>query len=159
VPGNFQRVDPAFGFCLRHRLFAEPIFPLACSAFDAPAENEASSKERLTGADPKKVTSLSSNRANRRKCSGTNVVKELGWIFREQPVGLATDEAIGWFLRRVDWRALGATPRSSLPASAEPVLVDVRLRRRGGSAYDRVETPWGDLFLDGGHPAFFAPVR
>ena len=56
-------------------------------------------------------------------------------LFREQPVGLATDEAIGWFLRHVDWRALGATPRSSLPASAEPVLVDVRLRRRRGSRY------------------------
>ena len=54
-------------------------------------------------------------------------------LFRDEPVGLATDEAIGWFLRHVDWRALGATPHSSLPALAEPVLVDVRLRRRRGS--------------------------
>ena len=45
-------------------------------------------------------------------------------LFREHPVGLATDEAIGWFLRHIDWRALGATPGLSLPASAEPVLVD-----------------------------------
>jgi hypothetical protein len=33
------------------------------------------------------------------------------------------------------------------------------LRRRRGPTYDRVETSWGDLFLDGGHPAFFAPAR
>ena len=89
------------------------------------------------------------------------VVKHLGVepLFRDHPVGLATDEAIGWFLRHVDWRALGATPRSSLPALAEPVLVDVRLRRRRGCGYERVETSWGDLDLDGRHPAFFAPVR
>jgi hypothetical protein len=80
-------------------------------------------------------------------------------LFREDPVGLATDESIGWFLRHVDWRALGATPGSAVPESAEPVLVDARLRRRRGASYDRVETSWGDLFLDGGHPAFFAPVR
>lgn len=81
-------------------------------------------------------------------------------LFREEPVGLATDESIGWFLRHVDWRAVaGATPGAPVPESAEPVLVDARLRRRRGPAYDRVETPWGDLFLDGGHPAFFAPVR
>jgi IucA / IucC family len=80
-------------------------------------------------------------------------------LFREDPIGLATDESIGWFLRHTDWRALGATPGSALPASAEPVLVDARLRRRNGARYDRVETAWGDLFLDGGHPAFFAPVR
>jgi hypothetical protein len=89
------------------------------------------------------------------------VVRHLGVVplFRKEPVGLATDESIGWFLRHLDWRALGATPRSSLPRSAEPVLVDVRLRRRGGSDYDCLETSWGDLFLDGGHPAFFASVR
>jgi hypothetical protein len=80
-------------------------------------------------------------------------------LFREQPVGLATDESVGWFLRHVDWRALGAMPGASLPPSAEPVLVGERLRRRRGAGYDRVETPWGDLFLDGAHPAFFAPIR
>lgn len=80
-------------------------------------------------------------------------------LFREHPVGLATDEAIGWYLRHADWRALGGTPRSSLPRAAEPVLVDVRLRRRRGHDYDRIETSWGDLFLVGGHPAFFAPIR
>ena len=80
-------------------------------------------------------------------------------LFRADPIGLATDESIGWFLRHVDWRALGATPAASVPESAEPVRVDARLRRRRGPVYDRVETPWGDLFLDGSHPAFFAPVR
>jgi hypothetical protein len=80
-------------------------------------------------------------------------------LFREQPVGLATDESIGWFLRHVDWRALGATQGASLPRSADPVLVDERARRRRGAGYDRLETPWGDLFLDGAHPAFFAPIR
>jgi hypothetical protein len=80
-------------------------------------------------------------------------------LFRKEPVGLATDESIGWFLRHVDWRALGATPGASLPSGVDAVLVDERLRRRRGAGYDRVETPWGDLFLDGAHPAFFAPVR
>jgi hypothetical protein len=80
-------------------------------------------------------------------------------LFRADPIGLATDESIGWFLRHVDWRALGATPGATVPASADAVLVDTRLRRRRDASYERLETAWGDLFLDGGHPAFFAPVR
>ena len=80
-------------------------------------------------------------------------------LFRKESIGLATDESIGWFLRHVDWRALGATPGASLPPGADAVLVDERLRRRRGTGYDRIEMPWGDLFLDGAHPAFFAPAR
>lgn len=80
-------------------------------------------------------------------------------LFRADPVGLATDESIGWFLRHVDWRGLGATSGAPLPRTAHPVLVDERARRRSGAGYDRLEMPWGDLFMDGDRPAFFAPAR
>jgi hypothetical protein len=79
-------------------------------------------------------------------------------LFRWQPKGLATDEAIAHFLtEETDWKALGAKP-ASLPASAEPLLVDGRMRRRSGIVYDRTECPWGDLYTLNGRPAFFRPA-
>lgn len=75
-------------------------------------------------------------------------------LFRKRPSGLATDEAVAYFLRQVDWRALGARP-ACLPAAAEPLLGEGRTRRRSGPVYDRLTSPWGDLFVVDGLPAFF----
>ncbi len=79
-------------------------------------------------------------------------------LFRPDPHGLATDEAIAYFLRHTDWTSLGATPGHALPDAVEALLVGGRSRRRTGPVYGRVETAWGDLFLDEGHPAFFRPA-
>ena len=78
-------------------------------------------------------------------------------LFRTTPKGMATDEAIAYYLRQIDWRALGAAP-ARLPGAAEPLLGEGRLRRRSGRVYDRVETEWGDLFISEGRPAFFRPA-
>jgi hypothetical protein len=78
-------------------------------------------------------------------------------LLRETPRGLATDETIARFLRTTDWRALGARP-ARLPAAAEPLLGEGRQRRRAGRVYERLESPWGDMFLSEGCPAFFRPA-
>jgi hypothetical protein len=78
-------------------------------------------------------------------------------LFREKPRGLATDEAVAYFLRETDWRALGAVT-SCLPDAAEPLLGEGRLRRQAGSVYERLSSAWGDLFLSAGRPAFFLPA-
>jgi len=78
-------------------------------------------------------------------------------LFRARPRGLATDEAIAYFLRHVDWRGLGARA-ASLPNTAESLLGEGRMRRRTGRVYDRIESAWGDLFIADGLPAFFRPA-
>lgn len=78
-------------------------------------------------------------------------------LFRKKPKGLATDEAITYFLSQIDWRALGAVP-AHLHDAAEPLLIDRRMRRRSGQVYDRLHCPWGDLFLFNGLPGFFRPA-
>jgi len=72
--------------------------------------------------------------------------------------GLATDEAIAYFLRNVDWRSLGASGPVRLPARIQAVPTGQPTRRRAGAAYRRVECPWGDLFLEDNRPAFFRPA-
>ena len=77
-------------------------------------------------------------------------------LFRRRPLGLATDEAVAYYLQNVDWSRL--TPvRTTLPDSAVALLIEGRARRRAGRVYDRIECGWGDLFLLGGLPAFFRP--
>jgi hypothetical protein len=72
--------------------------------------------------------------------------------------GLATDEAIAYFLENVDWRRLGAGAPVSLPRRAQVVPTGQPTRRRSGPAYRRVECRWGDLFLEEGRPVFFRPA-
>jgi hypothetical protein len=69
--------------------------------------------------------------------------------------GLAIDEAVAWFLERTDWSRRGAGRDRPLPRGAEAVLVGRRATRRAGARYTRVETAWGDLYLEGTLPAFF----
>lgn len=78
-------------------------------------------------------------------------------LFRKEPKGLATDEAVAYFLSQTDWRALGARP-AGLPDEAEPLLIDGRMRRRSNGVYDRLECAWGDLFIGKGLPGFFRPA-
>lgn len=73
------------------------------------------------------------------------------------PKGLATDEAFSYFLQETDWGALGARP-ASLPAAAEPLLIEGKMRRRGGRVYEKLESPWGDLFIYRALPGFFRPA-
>ncbi len=75
-----------------------------------------------------------------------------------RPPGLAIDEAIAYYLAHVDWRAMGARPGATLAANAEPLPHDGVLRRRSGAVYARVESAWGDLYIDRGRPAFLAPA-
>lgn len=86
-------------------------------------------------------------------------IKHLGLrpLFRRKPKGMATDEAFSHFLQAADWRALGARP-ASLPATAEPLLIEGKMRRRGGRVYEKVESAWGELFLKDGLPGFFRPA-
>lgn len=79
-------------------------------------------------------------------------------LFRDRPQGLATDETLAYWLRAVDWKGLGAVDGASLPAAAEPLLVERRQRRRAGAVYARLDCGWGELFLSGGLPAFFRPA-
>lgn len=78
-------------------------------------------------------------------------------LFRAKPRGLATDEAVAYFLRQVDWHALGARP-ACLPDVAEPLLGEGRKRRRSGRVYERLSGAWGDLYISSGLPAFFRPA-
>jgi len=78
-------------------------------------------------------------------------------LFRARPKGLATDEAVAYFLRQIDWRALGARP-ACLPDAAEPLLGEGRMRRRAGRVYERMPSSWGDVFILNGLPAFFRPA-
>jgi hypothetical protein len=78
-------------------------------------------------------------------------------LFREKPKGIATDEAVAYFLGEVDWRALGAKP-ASLPNDAEPVIIDGKMRRRVGDEYQRIRCPWGELYICNGLPGFFSPA-
>lgn len=78
-------------------------------------------------------------------------------LFRKKPKGLATDESVAYFLSQVDWRALGARP-ASLPETAEALLIEGRMRKRRDAAYDKLECPWGDLFVCKGRPGFFRPA-
>lgn len=78
-------------------------------------------------------------------------------LFRKKPKGMATDEAIAYYLRQTDWRSLGATP-AHLSDTAQALLIEGRMRRRGGPVYDRLECAWGDLFISNGLPGFFRPA-
>ena len=79
-------------------------------------------------------------------------------LFRKKPKGIATDEACAYWLREVDWTRLRAMSGARLPSSAEPLYIVRRMPRRAGAVYDRVECPWGDIFLEAGLPAFFSPA-
>jgi hypothetical protein len=79
-------------------------------------------------------------------------------LISDQPPGLATDEALGYFLAHVDWKRLGCSGEVPLPPSAEPLPIGERPRRRRGPVYQRVECAWGDLFLESGSPVFFRPA-
>lgn len=78
-------------------------------------------------------------------------------LFRRQPRGIATDEVFSHFLQQTDWASLGAQ-RASLPETAEPLLIEGKMRRGQGRVYERVESPWGDLFIYNGLPGFFRPA-
>jgi hypothetical protein len=72
--------------------------------------------------------------------------------------GLATDEAIAYFLWNVDWQRLGAGGRVALPAGAEALPMGQAIRREPGRLYQRIECAWGDLFLESAGPVFFRPA-
>ena len=72
--------------------------------------------------------------------------------------GLATDEAIAYWLANVNWGRLGAGGRIALPAGAERLPMGTPFRRRAGRVYQRIECAWGDLFLEGNRPVFFRPA-
>jgi len=74
---------------------------------------------------------------------------------RREPLGLATDEALALFLSTTDWASLGAREACELPPGAECVLTDGPRRGKKGPLYQRIETSWGDLFLERGRPGFF----
>jgi hypothetical protein len=75
-----------------------------------------------------------------------------------RPWGLATDEAIAWYLAHADWRRAGASGGARLPATAEPLPIVERATRRRGPVYDRLESAWGDLYVHDGQPRFFRPA-
>ena len=77
-------------------------------------------------------------------------------LFRRKPAGLATDETVAHFLRQVDWQSLGAR-RSSVPRTAEALILRGKMRRQRGKVYERVTCDWGDLFMFEGLPGFFRP--
>lgn len=78
-------------------------------------------------------------------------------LFRKSPAGLATDEAVAYFLRQTDWGALGAVP-AALPGAAEPLRLLGKMRWRSGRSFQRVSSDWGDLFIRDGLPGFFLPA-
>jgi len=78
-------------------------------------------------------------------------------LFRKEPKGLATDEAVAYFLSQTDWGALGAK-RASLPASAEALMIEGRMRKRRDAIYYKLECPWGDLLFAMDDPVFFRPA-
>jgi hypothetical protein len=69
--------------------------------------------------------------------------------------GLAMDEAVAHFLEHTDWSRLGVGGMCALPRGAEAMRVGRRATRRAGVRYARVESAWGDLYLEGRWPAFF----
>jgi hypothetical protein len=79
-------------------------------------------------------------------------------IISRRPLGLATDEAIEYYLAHADWARAGVTPGVSLPKDAEPLPASQRFGRRAGPVYDRVESPWGELYLDRGRPVCHRPA-
>lgn len=74
------------------------------------------------------------------------------------PRGLATDEALSYYLSHADWAAAGGRANARLPTAAEPLPHHGTLRRRAGPVYRRIESEWGDLYIDRGSPAFFRPA-
>jgi hypothetical protein len=74
------------------------------------------------------------------------------------PWGLATDEALAYYLAHVDWASAGSRRGITLPASAEPLPSGKRFQRRAGPVYDCVESHWGDLYLDRGRPVAQRPA-
>lgn len=79
-------------------------------------------------------------------------------LFATNREGLATDKAIAFFLSTTDWDALGASGSVALPPAAEHLRIFDEVARRRGRVYRRIGTSWGDLYLDGGRPAFFRPA-
>jgi len=79
-------------------------------------------------------------------------------LISRAPRGLATDEALTYYLSHVDWAAAGGRNGARLPASAEALPHHGILRRRAGAVYQRIESEWGDLYVDRGSPAFFRPA-
>lgn len=77
-------------------------------------------------------------------------------LFRAHPQGMATDEAVAFYLRHVDWRALGAT-RDQLPSQVDALKVRGTMRKARSSRYDRISCAWGDLFISDGLPGFLKP--
>jgi len=78
-------------------------------------------------------------------------------LFRKKPRGIATDEAIAYFLSQVDWIGLGAR-RARLPETAEALLIEGRMRKTRGAVYYKLGCPWGDLFFCDNRPGFFRPA-
>lgn len=78
-------------------------------------------------------------------------------LFRKKPRGIATDEAIAYFLSQVDWIGLGAR-RARLPETAEALLIEGRMRKKRGAIYYKLDCPWGDLFFCDNRPGFFRPA-
>ncbi len=76
---------------------------------------------------------------------------------RKDSKGIATDEALAYYLHHQDWESHGATNGHSLPEGVEPFLIERRARRRSGPVYQRLECAWGDIFLLDGLPVFFRP--
>lgn len=77
---------------------------------------------------------------------------------RGRLTGIAIDEAIAHFLGHVDWPALGGRAARLPEVGVEPLRIGTRARRRAGRSYHRVESDWGDLFLEEGRPAFIRPA-
>jgi hypothetical protein len=74
------------------------------------------------------------------------------------PWGLATDEALAWYLEHADWKRAGAVSGAQLSRDAEPLPSFERLGRKRGRVYGRVDCAWGELYLDGDRPVFFRPA-
>ena len=79
-------------------------------------------------------------------------------MFTSEPTGLATDEALAYFLRQVDWKGLGSVGGQHLPGAVERLRIERPAVRRSGPVYERLECAWGDLFVFDGLPVFFRPA-
>jgi RNA polymerase sigma factor (sigma-70 family) len=75
---------------------------------------------------------------------------------RKNRPGIEIDEALRRFHRRVAWRDLGADRIFSVPRTVEQ-LQPLGVLPHGSSKIQRIESPWGDLLVAAGLPAFFAP--
>ena len=78
-------------------------------------------------------------------------------LIRNGSKGIATDEALAYYLSQQDWASHGATNGHSLPEGVEPFLIERRARKRSGPVYQRLGCAWGDIFLLDGLPVFFRP--